>query len=127
MTEPSWKYLHCPIVVLRISEAQIHGDTLAEGLRDELLAAYQHVGALHVVLDLGQVSYLSSAGIRPLLGLNRRIHENGGRLILCNLQPEIASILSITRLISSADSRPSAPLEAQPDVTSAVASVCQQV
>jgi len=125
MTESPWKYLRCPVVMLRITETQVHGDTLAEALRDELLTAYQQFGALHVVLDMGLVSYISSAGIRPLLGLNRRIHENGGRLVLCNLQPEVASVLSITRLISSAGSPSSAPMETHPDVASAVASVYQ--
>jgi anti-anti-sigma factor len=110
--------------VLRITEAQVHGDALAETLRDELLAAYQQSGALHVVIDMAEITYLASAGIRPLLGLNRRLHENGGRLVLAGLQPEIASVLSITRLISMSDST-AGTFDTQPDVASAVASVYQ--
>jgi anti-anti-sigma factor len=123
MTESSWKYLRCPVVVLRINQDQVHGDALAETLRDELLAVYERSGTVNVVLDLGQVTYLSSAGIRPLLGLNRRIHENGGRMVLCNLQPEIAGVLSITRLIQGPGSL--ATFETQPDVPGAVASLYQ--
>jgi anti-anti-sigma factor len=122
MTAPSWNHVRCPVVVLRITESQVHGDALAETLRDEFLAAYQQSGAQHAVLDMGQVTYISSAGIRPLLGLNRCAHENGGRLVLCNLQPEIASVLTITRLISSAGT---ATFETQPDAAGAVACLYQ--
>src|SRR5262245_1875290 len=115
MTRPRFHTLTCTVLVLRVEPAQMQGDALAELLRDEFLAAYEQSGALHVIIDLGAVTYCSSAGIRPLLGLNRKVREHGGRLILCNLHPEIVGVLSITRLLGGSGG-PSPGFESQLDV-----------
>jgi anti-anti-sigma factor len=124
MADQPFKYLSCPVVVLRISEAQVMGDALADTLRDELLAVYQQSGAIHVVLDLQQVVYLSSAGLRPLLTLNRAVRQHEGRLLLCNLRPEVEEVFEATRLISTHGSAP-ATFEKQADVPGAIASLSQ--
>jgi anti-anti-sigma factor len=122
MARQEFKHLVCPAIVLRVREAQVMGDTLADSLRDEFLAAYLASAAVHVVLDMGEVGYLSSAGVRPLLTLNRHVHEREGRLVLSNLTPGVESVLSATRLISTAGASPAA-FEKQPDVPAAVASL----
>jgi anti-anti-sigma factor len=124
MTGPHAKYVHCPVIVLRVNEAQVMGDTVADAVRDEFLALYQHSGAVHVVIDMEQVSYLSSAGIRPLLALNREVREREGRLLLCNLSHDVEGVFLATRLISSSRAVP-ATFEKQPDVPSAVACLYQ--
>ena len=89
----------CPVVVLSLNEAQINSDAIAEALRDELLSLYQAVGAVHAVIDFRAVQYLSSAGFRPLLSLNRKVRERGGRMVLCHMQPQVEEVFSVTRLI----------------------------
>jgi anti-anti-sigma factor len=124
MSEHPSKYVRCPLVVVRVNEAQVMGDTIADTLRDELIALYQHSGATHVVIDMGQVTYLSSAGIRPLLALNKEVREREGRLILCGLTRDVESVFVATRLISSSRAVP-ATFEKHPDVPAAVASLYQ--
>jgi anti-anti-sigma factor len=109
MSEPQqWKYLACPAVVLSVRVAEIRGDALADELRDELLAAYENSAAVHAVLDLRGVTFLSSAGFRPFLSLQRRVRTRGGRLVLCRLGPEVEEVLSVTRLISRHGATPAA-------------------
>jgi anti-anti-sigma factor len=124
MSERTPKHLSCPIVVLRILPETVTGDAMADELRDELLALYLSAHAQHVVLDFEGVRYLSSAGFRPLLRLNRQVRERGGRLVLCQLSPEIREIFTVTRLISNSRMMP-ATFEVQPDVASAVANLLQ--
>jgi anti-sigma B factor antagonist len=124
MPEPQARLVGCPVVVFSLREAQINSDEIAEALREELLALYNQVGAVHAVLDFGEVTYLSSAGFRPLLSLNRQVRERGGRLVLCNMRPEVEEIFAVTRLIDPSGSKPAAFL-AQPTVPAAVAQVCQ--
>jgi anti-anti-sigma factor len=124
MSEHPSKYVRCPLVVVRVNEAQVMGDTIADTLRDELLALYQQSGATHVVIDMAQVTYLSSAGIRPLLSLNKEVREREGRLILCGLTRDVESVFVATRLISSSRSMP-ATFERHADVPTAVASLYQ--
>jgi anti-anti-sigma factor len=110
------------VLVLRIDETQVAGDTLAEGVRDEFLTLYTRTEAENVIIDFQRVTYLSSAGFRPLLSLLRQVRARGGRLILCGLRPEVAEAFAVTRLISTSGSAP-ATFEDQPDVPSAIAAL----
>jgi stage II sporulation protein AA (anti-sigma F factor antagonist) len=119
MAETKSRHVSCPVLVLRIDEAQVTGDTLAEALRDEFLTLVMRTGAQHLVLDLGRVAYLSSAGFRPLLSVLREVRGRGGRLILCGLQTAVAETFQVTRLISSAGSG-AAAFEVQADLPAAL-------
>ena len=124
MAEHQTRYIRCPLIVLRVNEAQVMGDTVADAVRDELMAAYQQSGAVHAVIDMEQVAYLSSAGIRPLLALNQKVREREGRLVLCGLRRDVEGVFLATRLISSSRATP-ATFEHQADVPGAVANLYQ--
>jgi anti-anti-sigma factor len=117
-----FKNISCSIAVLRLEPSQLIGDALADILRDEFLAARRAIDARNVVVDFQQVTYLSSASFRPLLSLLRDVRAQGGRLVLCNLQPYVHEVFSVTRLINSHGSTPAA-FEVQPDLPAAIASL----
>jgi|ERR671936_260323 anti-anti-sigma factor len=112
------------ILVLTLTEPQLHGDTLANALRQELLAAVSQAGTPKVILDFGAVTSLSSEVFRPLITLRHRLEEAGGRLVFCKLSPTVAKAFAATRLISSRRTT-TATFEVQPDVAAAVASLTQ--
>jgi anti-anti-sigma factor len=120
MSEPAFTRLSCPVVVYAVRDAELRGDALADELRDELLAAYGRSGAVHAVLDLGAMTYLSSAGFRPFLSLQRQVRGRGGRLLLAALRPAVEEIFAVTRLISTGGASPAA-FAVQPSVPAAVA------
>jgi anti-anti-sigma factor len=122
MANRPFKHISCPVVVLRIEPAQVIGDDLADALRDEFLEAGRVIGAQHVIVDFQPVTYLSSASFRPLLSLLREVRAHGGRLVLCNLQPYVHEVFSVTRLISSSGGTPAA-FEVQANLTAAIASL----
>lgn len=121
-----FKHISCPIAVLRIEPSQLIGDAFADQLREEFLAARRAIDARNVVVDFQQVTYLSSASFRPLLSLLREVRGQGGRLVLCNLQPYVHEVFSVTRLISSHGTTPAA-FEVQPDLPAAIASLIASV
>ena len=125
MSEPQAQMVGCPVVVLCLREAQINSETTAETLRDELLALYLQSAAVHAVLDLRAVTYLSSVGFGPLLSLNRQVRERGGRLMLCNLRPEVEEIFTVTRLVDPTGNARAAFLM-QPTLAAAVTHLCEQ-
>jgi len=49
-----------------------------------------------ILLDMSQVNYLSSAGLRALLLIYRKVHENSGKLVISGLSDEVKDIMSIT-------------------------------
>jgi len=115
----------CPVVVLCLREAQINNETVCETLRDELLGLYLQSAAVHAILDLRAVTYISSAGFGPLLNLNRQVRERGGRLVLCNLRPDVEEIFTVTRLVDPTGTARAAFLM-QPTLAPPVTHLCEQ-
>jgi anti-sigma B factor antagonist len=52
-----------------------------------------------LLLDLTQVSYMSSAGLRVLLSLHRKISTENGKLVLVGVAEEIQETMGITGFI----------------------------
>jgi anti-sigma B factor antagonist len=50
----------------------------------------------HVLLDMSRVGFLSSAGLRMLLLLYRRVRENQRSMVLAGLSDEVRTIMEIT-------------------------------
>ncbi|GAB4425185.1 MAG: anti-sigma factor antagonist [Chloroflexi bacterium OHK40] len=53
-------------------------------------------GARHVLLDLGEVSFLSSSGLRALLLIRKELMTLGGELRLAALQPQVHEVFTLT-------------------------------
>ncbi len=53
-------------------------------------------GICQVIVNLGDVSFLSSSGLRALLLLARELRRKGGDLVLCSPQPHVAEVFYIT-------------------------------
>jgi anti-sigma B factor antagonist len=53
-----------------------------------------------IIMDLTNVAYLSSAGLRLLATTQRRIAENNGRLMLAGISERIRDTMSITGFLS---------------------------
>ena len=50
-------------------------------------------GDVHVVLDCAEMTYISSAGLRIFLTSARKCQQNGGKLMICALQPDCKSVI----------------------------------
>lgn len=75
------------------------------------LLAWVEQGERLCVLDLGQLDYISSAGLRVVLMLAKRLKQNEGQLVLCGLQPQVHEVFDISGFLSIltvVDSRPAA-------------------
>jgi len=66
--------------------AKPFGDRVVELIR---------TGSHHVLIDLRQVLYISSAGFRSLLIARKLIDEYKGNLVLCGMSPEIKRLFEI--------------------------------
>lgn len=53
-------------------------------------------GASRLVLDFSDVSYVSSAGLRVVLVVAKRLKEIGGRLVLIGLTPSVHEVFAIS-------------------------------
>lgn len=55
-------------------------------------------GALNLIIDLTNVSYMDSSGFGILLGATKRVRPKGGTINLLGCSEAITRMLSITRL-----------------------------
>ena len=53
-------------------------------------------GAAKMVINLADVSYVSSAGIRCVLMLGKKLLAKSGRLVLCSANDTITEVLTIS-------------------------------
>ena len=49
-----------------------------------------------IVLDLEELDYIASAGLRALKRLRNAVDENGGTLTVCNVQESVMEVLELT-------------------------------
>jgi len=57
----------------------------------------EHVKPARLVFDLGQLEYLSSAGIRCFVRARKAIEPDGGKVALVNPQPAVRKVLEIVK------------------------------
>jgi anti-anti-sigma factor len=108
------------VLILTILQSRLQGEEIAHDLREEMGRAVTQAKIPRVVIDLGQVRYLSSVAFWPLLSLRKQLIGAGGRLIICGLSGDIEDVFATTKMIST-DGAADAPFEVAPDVAAAVA------
>lgn len=84
------------IHLLRVS-GQLDALTSAdyEQRLNQLIAA----GARRLILDLGALTYISSAGLRALLATSRSLMAQNGAAVYVNLQPNVREVFEMTGLL----------------------------
>jgi anti-sigma B factor antagonist len=91
-----------------ITIVKVVGDiTLNKGgdviLKDKINSLLQQ-GTKKVLLDLGSVSYVDSAGLGQLVHVHTTTTHHGGQLKLLNLSKRLTDLLVVTKLATVFDS-----------------------
>ncbi len=62
----------------------------------------EHVngGANRLVIDFAGLDYISSAGLRVVLVVAKRLKQAGGALVICRLPPHIREVFEISGFLS---------------------------
>jgi anti-anti-sigma factor len=85
--------IHDDALVLQPA-GRIDGGTAGAFETDSL--ALIEAGMAHIVIDLSLVDYLSSAGLRSLLIIAKRVRSNGGSASLCGLGSNVAEVIAVS-------------------------------
>ena len=91
-----------------ITIIKVTGDiTLNQGgdvlLKDKIQSQLQQ-GRKKLVLDLGEVSYVDSAGLGQLVQIHATTKSNGGSLRMANVTKRLKDLLVVTKLVTVFDS-----------------------
>ena len=85
-------------IVVQFRDSKILEDRTIQQLGTELIDLIQGRTAPHMVLDFTGVKYLSSAALGKLITLRRKVDQLGGRLKLCEIDPETMDVFKIAKL-----------------------------
>jgi anti-anti-sigma factor len=69
--------------------------TSAGGVEAEFKGLLEQ-GARRLVADFGGNEYVSSAGLRVFLSVLKALERDGGRMVLCSMQPFVADVFEIS-------------------------------
>ena len=72
-------------------------------LTESLMSVIEQAERINLILDFGNVRFLSSAVLGLLIRVSKRIYEREGQLMLCRINPKIYEIFKITRLTKTFD------------------------
>ena len=86
------------VVIIDVAGKITLGDGGDVALRDKMRSLIQQ-DHKKVLLNLGEVSYVDSAGLGEIVQSYATVTKNGGKLKLLNVTKRIKDLLSITKLL----------------------------
>jgi anti-sigma B factor antagonist len=87
------------VVIVDVSGKITLGDGSDQVLKDKMRSLVQQ-GHTKLLLNLGDVSYVDSAGLGEIVQSYATVNKNGGALKLLNVTKRIKDLLSITKLLT---------------------------
>jgi anti-sigma B factor antagonist len=86
------------VTVVRFRDQKILDDLNIQELGRELTRLVEVENRRRLLLNFSAVEFLSSAALGKLITLDKKVKGVEGTLKLCNIQPEIYEVFSITKL-----------------------------
>ena len=86
------------VTVVSFRDKKILDEQNIQVISEQLFSLVDDPGRRKLLLNFGNVEYLSSTALEMLITLNKKVTQAGGELILCNIAPQIYEIFEITKL-----------------------------
>ncbi len=86
------------VSVIRFADRKILEEVPIAEIGEYLTALVDSEAGIKLLLDFSNVEHLSSAVLSMLINLNKKVHEQGGKLKMANIKPQIYEVFKITRL-----------------------------
>ena len=86
------------VTVINFVDRKILDEQNIQVIGEQLFSLVDQDGRRKLLLNFGNVEYLSSAALGKLITLNKKLQQAQGKLILCNIDPQIHEVFEITKL-----------------------------
>jgi len=84
--------------IVTLMDERILDESEVQALANSLMPLVEETNAINLVIDFGNVKFLTSAVLGLLIRVSKKVYESGGQLKLCSINPKIFEIFKITRL-----------------------------
>jgi anti-anti-sigma factor len=85
--------IYIPEMEIMEMPARLDSDTGLQ-IEEDILLCIQS-GAREMLLDCGKMDYITGSGTQSLLRLAREMKDVGGKLAVCNLQPQVKQMFEM--------------------------------
>lgn len=89
--------------IVRFVDEKILEEMDIRALQETIMGVIEEGERVNLILDFGNVRFLSSAVLGLLIRISKRVYEKEGQLKLCNINPKIFEVFKITRLTKTFD------------------------
>lgn len=86
------------VTVVSFVESKIVSEESIQEVGEQLYSLVDSEGHRQLLLNFGNVQYMSSAALGKLINLKKKVGAAGGKLKLCCIHPELKVVFKITRL-----------------------------
>jgi anti-sigma B factor antagonist len=86
------------VTVVNFVDRKILDEENMRAISEQLFSLVDEDGMKKILLNFSSVEYLSSHALGKFVTLKKKLHEIGGELILCNIDPFIYEVFEITGL-----------------------------
>jgi anti-sigma B factor antagonist len=86
------------VTVVNFTDKKILDEQNIQVIGEQLFSLVEEVGRRKILLNFGNVEYLSSAALGKLITLHKKLQAAGGQLVLCNIASQIYEVFEITKL-----------------------------
>jgi anti-sigma B factor antagonist len=91
------------VTVVNFLDKRILDEQSVQAIGEQLFSLVDELGRKKLLLNFGNVEYLSSPVLGIMATLNKKVKAAGGRLIACNLNPQIDELLKGSDLAGDED------------------------
>ena len=86
------------VTVVSFVDTKIVTEENIQEVGDQLYSLVEDDGFKQILLNFGNVQYLSSAALGKLINLKKKVGAVKGKLKLCCIHPDLLEVFKITRL-----------------------------
>ena len=86
------------VTVVSFTDKKILDEQNIQIIGEQLFSLIDELGRKKILLNFGNVEYMSSAALGKLITLNKKVQGSSGKLVLCNIDANIREVFEITRL-----------------------------
>jgi anti-anti-sigma factor len=91
---------HGNSAVVQFGVSHINDEENIEELGHELFLLPDQFGFQKIVLNMTGVEYITSSVVGKMITLHRKLHRNGGKMVISDLTPGVQEVLDASRLLS---------------------------
>ncbi len=86
------------VTVVSFTDKKILDEQNIQIIGEQLFSLVDELGRKKLLLNFVNVEYMSSAALGKLITLNKKVQAVAGKLVLCNIDPQIREVFEITKL-----------------------------